>query len=313
MIKVNNKNSYLTKREIIQKDFKRNKALYAMFIPIALYFILFKYVPMFGIAIAFQDFTPYQGVFNSEWVGFYNFERFFNSPYFSTLLINTLKISFSTLLFTFPAPIILALLLNEMKNRRYAKVVQSILYMPHFISIIVVIGMLKSFTMDTGIINTLFEFFGFERVSMLNHKEYFIPLYVSSALWQELGWGTIVYLSALTGIDMELYEAAKIDGANRWRQTLSITLPSIIPTIVTLLILRVGSILNVGFEKIILMYNDNTSPVAEVISSYVYKKGLLEQDWSYSSAVGIFNAVINLVLLTVTNYISKKTTETGLW
>ena len=313
MSKVATNSGFPTKKEVIKKDFKRNKTLYAMFIPIVLYYILFKYVPMFGISIAFQDFMPYQGVFNSEWVGFDNFLRFFRSPYFTTVLLNTLKISLSTLIFTCPAPIILSLLMNEMKSRSYTRIVQSILYMPHFISLIVVIGMLKTFTMDTGIISSFLSLFGFERVSMLNRQEYFIPLYIISGLWQGLGWGTIVYLSALTGVDMELYEAARIDGANRWRQTLSITIPAIIPTIVTMLILRVGSILNVGFEKIILMYNDNTSPVAEVISSYVYKKGLIEQDWSYSSAVGIFNSLINLVLLTLANYFSKKTTEVGLW
>lgn len=313
MKKTKTSSVFPTRREIIRKDFTRNKALYAMFIPIALYFILFKYVPMFGLTIAFQNYTPYQGIIDSPWVGFDNFIRFFNSPYFSTVLLNTVKISLSTLIFGFPAPIILALLMNEMRSRNYVRVVQSVIYMPHFISLIVVVGMINTLTIDSGVINTFLSYLGFERVTMLNEPRYFTPLYIISEIWQELGWSSIIYLSALTAVDMELYEAARIDGANRWRQTLSITIPAIMPTIITMFVLRMGSVLNVGYEKIILMYNDNTSSVAEVISSYVYKKGLLEQDWSFSSAVGLFNSVISLILLTLTNYLSKKTTDIGLW
>lgn len=226
---------------------------------------------------------------------------------------NTLVISLATLVFGFPAPIILALLMNELKSARYAKVVQNITYMPHFVSLVVICGMIKTFTLDSGIINTILSVFGFEPKSLLNYPQYFVPIYVISGIWQEIGWGSIIYLAALTGIDEQLYEAAKIDGAGKWRQTLNITLPGIVPTIVTMLVLRVGGILNVGFEKIILLYNDSTASVAEVISSYVYKKGLLDQNWSFSAAVGLFNSVINFIFLIVTNYISKKTTEVGLW
>ena len=207
----------------------------------------------------------------------------------------------------------LALLLNELHNTRYAKVVQNVTYMPHFISLVVICGMIKTFTLDTGVVNTVLSIFGFERTSLLIHPEYFLPVYVISDVWQSVGWGSIVYLAALSGIDEGLYEAARIDGAGRWRQTIHITLPGILPTIVILLILRVGNILNVGFEKIILLYNDSTSSVAEVISTYVYKKGLIEQSWSFSTAVGLFNSVINFIFLIVTNYFSRRATDVGLW
>ena len=284
-----------------------------MILPVIAYYILFCYLPMYGAIIAFKNYQPYLGFLKSPFVGFSNFTQFFSSPYFGTVLKNTLVISLATLVFGFPAPIILALLMNELKSARYAKVVQNITYMPHFVSLVVICGMIKTFTLDSGIINTILSVFGFEPKSLLNYPQYFVPIYVISGIWQEIGWGSIIYLAALTGIDEQLYEAAKIDGAGKWRQTLNITLPGIVPTIVTMLVLRVGGILNVGFEKIILLYNDSTASVAEVISSYVYKKGLLDQNWSFSAAVGLFNSVINFIFLIVTNYISKKTTEVGLW
>lgn len=310
MRKNNSKDSL---REVVAKDFRVNKSLYAMMIPIFVFYICFHYIPMFGTVIAFKDYIPTKGIFGSPWVGMKHFASFINGPYFWTVLRNTLRISLSTIVFSFPMPIILALLLNEIKNAKYAKLVQNITYMPHFISLVVVCGMIKSFTMDTGVINSILALFGFERKTMLLEPGCFVPVYVISGIWQEVGWNSIVYLAALTSIDMELYEAARIDGAGRWRQTLSITIPSIVPTIVIMLILKVGGILNVGFEKIILLYNDATSPVAEVISSYVYKKGLIEQSWSYSSAVGLFNSVINFIFLISTNKISKKLTETSIW
>lgn len=300
-------------RHAAVKDFVRNKALYIMVIPVVLYYILFHYVPMYGTIIAFKEYMPIQGILGSKWVGFRHFTEFFQSPYFSVVLGNTLRISLTTLAFTFPAPIILALLINEMKCVRYAKIVQNITYLPHFISMVVICGMVKTFTMDDGIVNTLLGYFGFEKTSLLLHKEYFLPVYVFSGVWQTIGWGSIVYLAALSGVDQGLYEAAKIDGANRWKQTIHITLPSIVPTIITMLILRVGQVLGVGHEKILLLYNDATAPVAEVISTYVYKKGLIDQSWSFSAAVGLFNAVVNLILLVVTNKISKRATEVGLW
>lgn len=301
------------KRGFLAQDFVRNKELYIMVIPVLIFYIMFHYAPMYGAIIAFKNYTPAQGINGSSWVGMRHFIQFFKSPYFDTVILNTLRISLTNLLFNFPAPIILALLINEMKAVRYSRIVQSITYMPHFISLVVICGMIRTFTMDTGVIVTLLSYFGFEPTSLLLHKEYFVPVYVFSTVWQNVGWGSIIYLAALSGIDQGLYEAAKIDGAGKWRQTISITIPGILPTIITMLILDVGKILNVGYEKVLLLYNDATAPVAEIISTYVYKKGLIEQSWSFSSAVGLFNSIINLILILTTNYISKKTTEVGLW
>ncbi len=312
-MKTNTKQNRADLKKAAAQDFRKNRALYLMVIPVIAYYILFHYVPMYGTIIAFKNYMPVKGIVGSEWVGFRHFMDFFNSPYFATLLKNTLSISLSTLAVTFPAPIIFALLLNELKSVKFGKIVQNITYMPHFISIVVICGMVKTFTLDTGIVNTVLGFFGFEKTSLLMHKEYFVPVYVLSGLWQQLGWSSIVYLAALSGVDQALYEAAKIDGAGKWKQTLHVTIPGIVPTIVTMLILRVGHVLSVGFEKILLLYNDATSPVAEVISTYVYKKGLIDQSWSFSAAVGLFNSVINLTLILITNRISKKTTEVGLW
>ena len=229
------------------------------------------------------------------------------------MLRNTLRISLSCILFGFPAPIVLALLLNELRNAKFAKVVQNFTYLPHFISLVVACGLIRNFTADTGVIPYFLSLFGFEPKSLLNYPDYFVPIYVLSNIWQEVGWGSIIYLAALTNVDVALYEAAMLDGANKWKQVIHITLPSIIPTIIIMLILRVGSVLNVGYEKIILLYNGSTLPVADVISTYVYRKGLLELNWSFSTAVGLFNSVINLIFLLSTNYISRKTNDVGLW
>lgn len=307
-------NSYkLSYRTIIQKDFKLNKSLYLLLIPGLLYYIIFHYVPMYGALIAFKDFSPRLGVMESPWVGFKHFKYFFASPSFLEILINTLRISFSNIIFGFPMPIILALLLNELRNAKFAKAIQNASYLPHFISVVVVCGMVKDFTRDTGIVTYILSLFGMEPVNMMNYPEYFVPIYVISAIWQEVGWESIIFLAALTGVDGTLYEAASIDGAGKMRQMWHVTLPGIIPTIITMLILRIGGILNVGYEKIILLYNDATLEVADVISTYVYRKGLLEQDWSFSTAVNMFNSVINLIFLCGANYISRKVNDTALW
>lgn len=299
--------------KVIANDFKRNRSLYLMALPVIIFYLMFFYMPMYGAIIAFKNYAPYLGIMGSPWAGFSHFRHFFTGPYFGVILKNTLRISLTTLVVGFPAPILLALLLNELRSARYAKLVQNITYMPHFISLVVICGMIKTFTLDTGVVNTILHFFGFERTSLLIQPKYFLPVYVISDVWQTVGWGSIVYLAALSGIDESLYEAAKIDGAGRWRQTLHITIPGILPTIVIMLILKVGNVLNVGFEKIILLYNDSTSSVAEVISTYVYKKGLIEQNWSFSTAVGLFNSVVNFLFLILTNYFSKKVTDVGLW
>lgn len=313
-MKINNKKRCNKSwKETVVKDFRKNKVVYAMILIPFLYYVFFKFVPMYGVVIAFKDYRPRLGINGSDWVGFKHFIRFLSLPSCGQLIFNTLRISLTSIIFAFPAPIILALLFNEISNKKFAKITQTITYMPHFISLVVVCGMITSFTLDTGIIPQILSFFGFEPKTLLAYAEYFIPIYVISDIWQNVGWGSIIYIAALTGIDPGLYEAAQIDGANRWKQTLHVTLPGIAPTIITLLILRVGGVLSVGFEKIILLYNDANISVADVISTYVYRKGLLEQSWSFSSAVGIMNSVINFVLLVAVNKLSKKINDTSLW
>lgn len=297
----------------LKKDFLLNKSLYLLVLPVILFYILFHYKPMYGAIIAFKQYTPAKGVFGSPWVGFDHFVRFFSSHSFWRIFKNTFLISFYSLLFGFPAPIILALLLNEIKKEKFKRTVQTISYLPHFISLVVVAGMIKDFTVTDGIINDFIEFFGGERLPILQRAELFRPVYIISGIWQEIGWGSIIYLAALSGISQELYEAAMIDGAGRFKQTIHITIPGIAPTIIIMLILRIGQLMNVGYEKIILLYNPSTYETADVISSYVYRVGLLEFSWSYSAAVGLFNSIINFLLVIGSNWISRKVTETSLW
>ncbi len=297
----------------LKDDIKKFKIVYIMALPVILYYLIFNYAPMYGAVIAFKNFNPADGIWGSEWIGLRNFMEFFNSRYFTRLIFNTLNISLNTLIWGFPAPIILALLLNELKGKNFSKTVQTITYLPHFISLVVICGMIQDFTSEKGIIIQLFSVFGFQPQNMLNNKNLFVPIYVISNIWQEIGWGSIVYLAALAGIDQGLYEAAEIDGAGKFRQTLSITIPGLIPIIMVMLILRVGGLLNVGYEKIILLYNELTYETADIISSFTYRRGLQEFAWSYSAAVGLFNAVINFILLISANTLSKKINDTSLW
>ena len=300
-------------KHTIAKDFQINWKLYVLFLPVILYYIIFCYKPMYGALIAFTEYTPGKSMFDCRWVGFKHFRDFFGSVFFKQVFRNTLVISLSSLIGGFPAPIILALLVNEVKTKCFAKTVQTVSYIPHFISLVVICGMIKEFTAADGFITNIIVFFGGKRQALLNEPGSFVPLYVLSGIWQEVGWGSIIYIAAIAGVDQKLYEAASIDGAGRLRQTLSITLPSILPTIVIMLIMRVGSLLDVGFEKIILLYNPAIYDTADVISSYVYRKGILEYNYSYSTAVGLFNSVVNFGLLVLTNYVSKQVTESGLW
>jgi len=297
----------------LKDDFQRNRALYLMALPVLAFYIIFHYVPMYGAIIAFKDFSPMKGILGSEWIGIQHFKDFFGSIYFSRILFNTLNISISTLIFGFPTPIILALLINELRSKVFSRTVQTVTYMPHFVSLVVICGLIKEFTLDTGVVNQVLSVFGWKPVSMLNKPELFVPIYVISNIWQEVGWGSIIYLAALTGIDPQLYEAAKIDGAGRFKQLIHITIPGILPTIVILLILRMGRLLNVGFEKIILLYNPAIYETADVISSFVYRKGLLEFNWSYSAAVGLFNSVINFFMLWSSNWLSRRLKGESLW
>lgn len=295
------------------RDIKRNKMLYIWAIPVVLYYFIFWYIPMTGVIMAFQDYSPTLGIMGSPWVGFKHFINFFTNDYFWRLLRNTIKISLSSLIFGFPMPLIIALALNEVRNKAFLRGVQTITYMPHFISLVVMVGLLKEFVAPTGIIGKIFVALTGNELSMLSYPKWFVPLYVVSNIWQGAGWDSILYLAALAGIDMELYEACKIDGGGRVRQLISVTLPGIMPTFITLLILRLGGILSVGSEKIILMYSPMTYETADVISSYIYRMGLQGMQWSPGAAIGIFNSVINIVFLIAANYISRKTVETSLW
>ncbi|MFC0215504.1 ABC transporter permease [Paenibacillus chartarius] len=295
------------------RDFALNKYLYLLMVPVLVYYVIFHYAPMYGALIAFKDYSPAKGILGSEWVGLAHFQDFFSSYYFWRILKNTLVISFYTLVFEFPAPIILALVLNEVRSKWFKSFAQTVSYMPYFISLVVICGMIVSFTNSGGVINGVATALGYDGQAMLQKPELFRPIYVLSEIWQKIGWESIIYIAALTAIDQEQYEAARIDGASRLKMMWSITLPGILPTITIMFILRMGNLLNVGFEKIILLYNSVTYETADVISSFVYRKGLLEFGWSYSSAVGLFNSVVNLTLLIMANRIARKLNENSLW
>lgn len=298
---------------LLFRDFQQNKWKYLIIIPVILYFLLFAYKPMYGVIIAFKRYRPALGILGSPWVGLEQFETFFKDVYFRRILTNTFSISGLSILFGFPAPVILALLLNEIRCVWFKRTVQTISYMPYFISMVVLCGLLKTFCQTDGVFNDLIAALGGVRASLLSEKSMFYPLYVGSGIWQGIGWDSIIYLAALSGIDQEQYEAARIDGAGRFRQMASITLPGLMPTITILFILRMGGILNVGFEKILLLYQPLTYEVADVISTYVYRKGILEANYSYSTAVGLFNSLVNICFLLVTNAISRRVSETSLF
>jgi putative aldouronate transport system permease protein len=271
---------------------------------------------MYGAVIAFKDYSPAAGILGSDWAtrhGFQHFIDFFASYYFWRILKNTLVISVSSIVFGFPAPIILALLLNEIRSNVFKRLAQTVSYMPHFISLVVVASLVSMFTSSNGAVVQLLSLFGAERLSLLTRPEYFVPIYVISGIWQEIGWGSIIYLAALAGIDQGLYEAARIDGANKWRQMLHVTLPCLAPTIIIMLLLRLGSVMSVGFEKIILLYNEGIYETADVISSFVYRRGLQDFQWSYSAAVGLFNSAVNFILIIAFNKISRRASSVSLW
>ena len=297
----------------IAKDIKKHKFKYLIILPVIIYFILFHYKPMYGLIIAFKRFKPHLGIWESQWVGLQHFKSFFGDFYFWRLLRNTFTISILSIIFSFPAPVLLALLLNEVKVKWFKKSVQTITYMPHFIAMVVVCGLVRTFTQTDGLVTDLVVMFGGERQNLLNVPAFFYPIYIISDIWQNVGWDSIIYLAALSGIDQEQYEAARVDGAGRIRQMIYITLPGIIPTISILLILRMGSLLSVGYEKILLLYQPLTYEVADVISTYVYKRGIVDANYSYSTAVGLFNSVINVFFLLLSNKISKKLGQSGLF
>lgn len=285
-----------------------------MFLPCLLYYVLFKYLPMFGIVISFQNYNLFRGIMQSEWVGFSHYLTFFKNPDFLILLRNTFLLGFYNLVFGFPAPVLLALLLNEVTRTYFKRFVQTVSYLPHFISNVVVAGMVVMFlSPSTGVINQFIEFMGFEPINFLMNPDYFRSIYVISDIWQHVGWETIIYLAALTSIDPQLYEAAKIDGAGRFKQIVHVTLPGIAPTIVILLILNIGRVLEVGFEKVFLLYNPATYETADIISTYVYRTGIISGNFSYATAIDLFTGLVSLVLVYGANRISRQVGETSLW
>ena len=297
----------------LKRDFQMHFWKYVLIIPILVYLALFCYKPMYGLVIAFKNYKPARGIWGSKWVGFTWFETFFKDPYFFRLLRNTFRLSAYSIIFGFPAPIILALLLNEVTNTKFKRTVQTITYMPYFISLVVACSIIKIYCQADGLFSQIGQFFGAPAQNLLIDPGKFTPIYVLSGIWQNIGWNSIIYLAALSGIDQEQYEAARIDGANRFQQVLHITIPGILPTIMILFIMRMGSILNVGYEKILLLYTDATFETADVFSTYTYRMGLQNQKYSLSTAVGLFNTMVNIVFLLFTNWLSNKTTESGLF
>lgn len=284
-----------------------------MIAPVVLYYIVFMYVPMLGQVIAFQDYRPARGITGSKWVGFDNFVQFFNSPFAWRVIKNTIVISFNEILFGFPAPIILALMLHELTSKKYKKLIQTITYMPHFISLVVVCGMVIEFVSSDGFITTMLMKFGLKEQNLLANKDYFVPIYVLSNIWQNIGWGAIIYLATLSGVDQNLYEASAIDGAGRWGKLWHVTIPALVPILAIQLIIRIGRIMGAGAEKIILLYSPVVYENADTIASYVYRAGLQEQNYSLGAAVGVFNSIINLGLVCFANWFSNKLVEESLW
>lgn len=297
-----------------KKDIIKYKSLYLMVLPVVAFYILFCYKPMYGALIAFQNYSPGSGIWGSDWVGFTHFADFVKSSDFPKLLRNTLAVSLCGLVFGFPAPIIFALLLNEVRQNRYKRVIQTFSYLPHFVSLVVICGMIKTFVSRTGIITMIFcAVTGAAPQDMLSNSSFYLPIYTISSIWQGMGWDAIIYLAALSAVDASLYEAASIDGAGKLRQLVSVTLPTIVPTIVIMFILRVGQLLNVGYEKTLLLYNPLTYNRADIISTYVYRLAFEGQQWSYTTAIGLFNSVINFLLVVLVNSVSKRVSNTSLW
>jgi putative aldouronate transport system permease protein len=292
----------------------RERYLFLLLMPGLIYFIVYRYIPMLGNVIAFQDYSPFRGFLDSEWIGIQHFKTIFNDQEVIRVLWNTLWLSFLQIIFAFPVPIVLAIMLNEVKNERYKRIVQSILYLPHFLSWVVVIGIVTIFLKTEGIVNQILgSLLGIEAIPFLQQPVWFMPLIILEVIWKEAGWGTIIFLAALSGIAPSLYEAAVVDGANRWRQIWHITLPALRSTIVILFILRLGSVLDSGFEQIFLMLNPFTMDVGNVLDTYVYFKGIQQADFSFGTAVGLFKSVIGLILILAANRMAKKFGEEGVF
>ena len=296
----------------LKKNVYRCRLLYLLVLPSLISLFIFHYIPIYGVQIAFKDYRTSLGIVGSQWVGLKHFKKFIEYPYFAKMILNTLKISVLSLC-TFPIPVIFAIMLNEMKNQKLKKVCQMITYAPHFVSTVVICSMLILFSGRDGLFNIVTGFFGAEARDIMAIPEAFAPIYALSDLWAGLGWGTIIYMATLAGVSPELVEAAKIDGAGRMKVIWHVQLPHLLPTIVTMFILRTGKLLSVGFEKAFLLQNDLNRDASSIISTYVYEVGMVGHQFSYSAAIGLFNNVISIILITIVNKISKKVTNTGLW
>lgn len=296
------------------RTWTKNWELYLLFLPVMVYFVIFHYIPMYGVQIAFKDFIANKGILESPWVGFKHFERFFDSFYFWRIIENTLGIGVYELIVGFPIPIILALMINELRTGKFRKFVQTITYMPHFLSIIVMVGMVMMFLSPvSGLVNGVIASFGGEPISFMTEPGWFKSIYVWSGVWQTMGWSSIIYIAALAGIDPQLHEAARVDGASRLQRIWHINIPGIAPTIIVLLILNMGSILGVGFEKVFLMQNNLNMESSDVISTNVYRSGILGAQYSFSAAVGLFNSIVNFIMLITVNRIARKVSSSSLW
>ncbi|MCJ8008009.1 ABC transporter permease [Lederbergia wuyishanensis] len=304
----------VNKRQKLFKDFARDKYLYLLLLPGLIYLIIFKYFPMYGVIIAFKEFNMFSGIMDSPWVGLEQFERLFRTPDFQKIFINTLVISVLKLVFGFPAPIILALLLNELRHMFFKRFTQSILYLPHFVSWVIFAGIIITFLNPVdGLINHIIQYFGGKPIHFLTSKAHFRSILVITDIYKEMGWGTIIYLAAMTGVNPDLYEASRIDGANKFKQMWHVTLPSIRPVILIMLILNLGNILEAGFFQIYLLYSPLVYDVADIIDTYVYRRGIQEANYSLATAAGLFKSLIALALIVTANKIVKKFGEDGLW
>ena len=309
--------SSLHKKSLLKpkrKSFLKQKWLYFMMMLPLTTLIIWNYIPMYGIIISFKDYSPAFGIMDSPWVGFAHFERFFNAFYFWDVIINTLRISLYSLLVGIPLPIILALMFNELRRKKYKSLVQTISYIPNFISIVIIVGMVTFFTSPVdGVINAVIQYFGGTPIDFLGSAKLFPHVFVWSGIWQTVGWGTLIYTAAMSGIPQDQYEAAYLEGASRMQCIRYITIPAIMPTIVICAILATGSVMSVGFEKVLLMQNDANLATSEVLSTYMYKSGILNAEYSFSAAVGLFNNLINFIVLYLVNKFAQKYSETSLW
>jgi putative aldouronate transport system permease protein len=298
----------------LKKNIRRDWMLLLIVLPGVVYFAVFCYGPMYGILMAFKDYNVSKGIWGSPWAGLKHFKELVNSVYFGRLVKNTFLLSIEQLFWSFPIPIAFALLLNELKHNKLKRVAQTAAYLPHFISAVVVVGILKDLlSSDGGVLTRLLQTFGVQPKNYFNLPEAFRTLYVGSGVWQEFGWNSIIYVAAISSIDQEMYESASLDGAGRWKKLVYITLPSIAPTIILLLVMNMGNMLNIGYEKVILMYNPATYSTADIFSTYVYRKGLLSAQYSFASAVGLANSIINVLILLGANFVARKATDTSIF